>query len=451
MKKTLLTACSLLSFGLFAQPGQSPNNSFEDWGISEEFQTLLDWQTNTGEGEGLISRDTNATEGMYSTYLQTQDVNTVATAAFIGYIDANGNSIAYTSQVDSFYLDVQYDMMPGDTASIAIIQTVNGNPQPIVSGALLAGSQTTWGTLAIPMVSPSQDSIAIYITTENLFTGEDPITGSWLRVDNARFIHSSATPAPLDNFSFENWDIVEVIEPEFFSTSNVLLQANGFDANVEEQTTGANDGTSFARLTTLDLLFFQIPGVVTNGSIDDQFNISNGAPYVAQPDSLVGYYKGTIATDDTASISVTFFQNGSILDDTVLIITQSASAWTKYTFEFDLPTDPDSMSFLAISGFAGGSVLDIDDFTFYGGDLGLEDAAELEFTMYPNPSSDILTVKAADRINEIVIYNLAGAEVDRLKANNNFKVLSIAHLPAGTYLMEVHSGNAKSTQTLIKQ
>lgn len=439
-----------MSFGLFAQPGQGQNNSFEDWGVSEVYETLLDWQTNAGEGEGIISRDSSGSEGDFSVKLTTQDVNTVPTSGFLGYMTPDGYAIAYSSSVDSFYIDVQYDLVMGDTATIAVAQIVNGNPQPIFSLALLAGTQTTWATVAIPMVSPSQDSILIYAATENLVSGADPMVGSWLKVDNARFVHSTQTPAALNNFSFENWDVEEVIEPEFHSTSNALLQSNGFAPNVEEQTNGAFDGDSYARLATLDLIFFQIPGVLTNGSIDAQFNISQGVAYTAQPDSMVGHYKATIPVGDTAYISVQFFQAGQVLDEQTLVITQSASDWTPYTFNFNLPSDPDSMMFLAISGNSGGCELDLDQYTFYGGDLGIE-KQEIAFGMYPNPTTDFLTVRSESRLDEVIIYSMTGAEVGRYATSHKVKVISVVDLPAGTYLVEARSGNMTSTQTLIKK
>ena len=451
MKKVLLISLSLLTFGAFAQPGQYPNASFENWSASQTFETLEDWTTNNAQDPALASRSTDAFDQTYSVKLTTVDIGGDPTAGFVAYGNFTPDfaPIAYTSQVDSFVVYLKYNMVAGDTGTVAVVQTVNGNPQPIFNIAQLSGSQSTWTRLAIPMISPSQDSIQIFVSTENVVSGSTPIVGSEILVDKAFFTHASVTPQALPNASFENWTIEEVIEPDFFETTNRLLQANDFEPNVIE-VSGAQAGNSAAELSVLDLLFFQIPGILTNGSIDGQGNISNGTAYAAQPDSMTGYYMATLgAADDTCMIQVTFTENGNILDQQTFLITDGAFSWTKFTLNFDLPIDPDSMLIVAITGTAGGTSMTIDNFEFHGEDLGVEEAKDLTFSMYPNPAADFITVSSESVISEIKIVDLAGKVVLETKPNTTVKMISVSSLPSGVYLVELKSGKSVTTEKLI--
>ena len=59
--------------------------------------------------------------------------------------------------------------MPNDTGTVAVVQVVNGNPQPIFNAIQITSSQATWLRVAIDMISPGQDSIQIAISTENFY------------------------------------------------------------------------------------------------------------------------------------------------------------------------------------------------------------------------------------------------------------------------------------------
>jgi hypothetical protein len=453
MKKTLLISLSLITFGAFAQPGQAQNSNFENWSASQTYQTLEDWTTNNAQDPALATRSTDASNQTYSVKLQTVDIQGEATAGFVAYGNFNPNfgPTSYTSQVDSFVVDLKCNLMVGDTGTVAVIQFVNGNPQPIPNFVRVSGSQSSWTRVAFPLLSPSQDSIQIIISTDDLVMGTPSIVGSEMYVDNAFFKHATVTPAALPNNSFENWQIEEVIEPDFFNTTNALLQANDFEPNVIE-VGSAQSGNSAAELSVLDLTFFQIPGIVTNGTIDGQGNISNGVAYAAQPDSMTGYFMANLgAPDDTCIIVVAFTENGNVIDQQQLLITEDVFSWTKFSLNFDLPIDPDSMLIVAITGEAGGTILTIDNFEFHGEDLGIEESKDLTISLYPNPAKDFITISSKSVIREVNIVDLAGNVVKTANANSTIKMINVSSLPAGVYLVEMTSGNTSKTEKLIIQ
>ena len=68
--------------------------------------------------------------------------------------------------------------------------------------------------------------------------------------------------------------------------------------------------------------------------------------------------------------------------------------------------------------------------------------------VYPNPATDVVTVEAAEAIEAVEIYNLAGAVTRAAAAiDGNSATLSVEALPAGTYILKVN----KEAVKLIKK
>lgn len=90
----------------------------------------------------------------------------------------------------------------------------------------------------------------------------------------------------------------------------------------------------------------------------------------------------------------------------------------------------------------GASALDISE-------VGVKDNS---FTMYPNPTEDILFVKTKDgfEVSELKIYELSGKVVVQKSSATNS--ISIKHLPAGTYSIVVKDklGNTYSKKIIKK-
>ena len=132
---------------------------------------------------------------------------------------------------------------------------------------------------------------------------------------------------------------------------------------------------------------FTVPGVITNSEFTGQ-GFSNGQPYIARPATMTGWYKAEVATDDTCTIVVEFFETGTVIEEQTVEITATASAWTQFTMTFNVPVNPDTMRIQCTSGDVEGTIFTVDNFQFAGGDLGTDEANNLTFTAYPNPSTD---------------------------------------------------------------
>lgn len=76
----------------------------------------------------------------------------------------------------------------------------------------------------------------------------------------------------------------------------------------------------------------------------------------------------------------------------------------------------------------------------YGSAVALIDPALV--AVYPNPAHERFTIQSNSvEINEIVIFNLMGKEVLHTEAINNHRTINVSQLPAGLYLLKIHSEN----------
>ena len=76
----------------------------------------------------------------------------------------------------------------------------------------------------------------------------------------------------------------------------------------------------------------------------------------------------------------------------------------------------------------------------YGSAIALIDPALV--AVYPNPAHEQFTVQSNSvEINEIAIFDLTGREVLRTEAWDNHCTINVSQLPAGLYLLKIHSEN----------
>ena len=72
------------------------------------------------------------------------------------------------------------------------------------------------------------------------------------------------------------------------------------------------------------------------------------------------------------------------------------------------------------------------------------------FSYYPNPVNDILTLSYSNVISEVVVYNLLGQQVASVKPNATQTQVDLSALTAGTYMVKVTSEEVTKTVKVIK-
>lgn len=76
----------------------------------------------------------------------------------------------------------------------------------------------------------------------------------------------------------------------------------------------------------------------------------------------------------------------------------------------------------------------------------VEEIAKGSYSIYPNPSSNLLTVKSDEILESIRIMNYLGMEM--LKTNET--VIDISNLAAGFYFIEIKAGNKQAVDKIVK-
>jgi hypothetical protein len=85
-----------------------------------------------------------------------------------------------------------------------------------------------------------------------------------------------------------------------------------------------------------------------------------------------------------------------------------------------------------------------------GGTVGYSDNALEGFAYYPNPTSDVLSLKSVNSIDSVAIFNLLGQRVLDTKVGATTSDISLSGLTAGTYIMKVTVAGQTGTYKVLK-
>ena len=84
-------------------------------------------------------------------------------------------------------------------------------------------------------------------------------------------------------------------------------------------------------------------------------------------------------------------------------------------------------------------------------ELGTEDFNNLNFSYYPNPTSDILNIKYSGIITEVSVTNLLGQAIFTKNTNSTEVLIDLSSLPTATYLVKVTSDGKSKIVKVIKR
>jgi len=85
--------------------------------------------------------------------------------------------------------------------------------------------------------------------------------------------------------------------------------------------------------------------------------------------------------------------------------------------------------------------------------LGIQDQTKADFSYYPNPVKDRLTVNAGKNMTSVSVYNLLGQHVKSQKMNANNATIDMQSLPSGIYIVKLllENENIEKTFKVIKE
>ncbi|MFZ6051831.1 lamin tail domain-containing protein [Halocola ammonii] len=179
------------------------------------------------------------------------------------------------------------------------------------------------------------------------------------------------------------------------------------------------DGTPFNTAFVVESITVQGEGGAT--SIDTQGGTLQMEAMV-MPD---------FADDQSVTWSVTSGENVASISDSGLL-----TAMEDGTVEVTATANDDS----GITGSA--------EITVTNQSIGIEENAQVELSVYPNPAQNFITVKASENVNFIQVINLRGKTV--LEAPVAGEKVDVSKLQEGVYLLKAFSNGNVSTSRFIK-
>ena len=128
----------------------------------------------------------------------------------------------------------------------------------------------------------------------------------------------------------------------------------------------------------------------------------------------------------------------------------TGTGWTEITLDNYTAT-----SKFAIYGESTTSAEDVDffvdNFSITSTSLGLEDVnTSSNFTYFPNPVNNVLSIKAQASIDSITVYNMLGQTVVRSTPNTTTTAVDMSGLQTGAYFVQVAINNSIETVRVIK-
>ncbi|WP_196888974.1 T9SS type A sorting domain-containing protein [Aureivirga sp. CE67] len=83
--------------------------------------------------------------------------------------------------------------------------------------------------------------------------------------------------------------------------------------------------------------------------------------------------------------------------------------------------------------------------------LGVNDEIKTEYTLFPNPVYDNLSIQSDDNIDHIKIFDIVGKLILNKKVKNKTINISTSDYSSGIYLLEMFNGNKKTSLKFIKK
>ena len=94
----------------------------------------------------------------------------------------------------------------------------------------------------------------------------------------------------------------------------------------------------------------------------------------------------------------------------------------------------------------------IDDFRVASfASLGIEEASMAQFTYFPNPVNDVLTIKAQKTVEDVTVFNMLGQVVKRQTPYTMDCTVDLSAMQSGAYFVQVSIGNTVETVRVLKK
>ena len=437
MKKFATLLSLMIVFTTNAQFGQIENGGFENWTNTPLFYTPLDWNSsNLDYGIETVSKSPDAQEGLSSVILKTiiKDLDTITGYVYHGSDDTG---IDYTDNFETVSIQFKSNLTQDDTLYMILTRFDQfDNQLELQIRPVGYGINNNWTQSIVTVGNQSQSKIGIAFTI-----GKEPglnflpSPNSTVQIDNIQLYSGNTEQTPIPNYSFENWEEITYQNPENWYSYNQLLTV--YDLENITKTTDANSGSFAVKMTTIDIEGDATPGLIANGPLNYSTFGFKPIPYNASPTTISGAYKYSPNGNDNGEMYIQFFKLGNVIGGHVETFMNQTN-YTSFSSNIILVGTPDSMSIIASSGNNVGSVLMLDDLSFSGNNVGIEEFSNMEINIYPNPAKNKVMIKSNNVFNYKII-DLSGKIVMSGDNNKSAIEVDIDHLNSGAYFIKINN------------
>ena len=244
--------------------------------------------------------------------------------------------------------------------------------------------------------------------TGNLVEGENTITvtaAEFARV--VKFQFSGTGTIEFDSFSHNGVALYPVEEEEFECEETIIGESN-----------------LFVSQNVAALPFYLTAAVKAEGNMNTDHSFEMNITCLPAGGATYKIYKTNASGNDIecceAALSLGVFKK-----------TVAAVAWDR-NLRFQFSTGNIGFSSLSVNG---------------SNVLGLEDVNSSVFSIYPNPATDLISIRGVENIKSIKVYSILGS-LEKEVFNTN--QIDISELSSGIHLIKVDNGTV-SIKKIIKQ
>lgn len=268
------------------------------------------------------------------------------------------------------------------------------------------------------------------------------------------FLYSACSAQSITNGGFENWNQNQGYDAALgWFTINHLTQ-QGIPAT-SAPTTDAAHGNSALLLETKTYSGGSVLGYTAVG---DQQSFLLGTFFTSQPGYLNFYYKAFPQAGDSAWVHLelrTGF-SGQVVGEIDWYESDTVSEYKFVSIPIDYKSAMQTTfldlifrsSYNDTFGITG-SKLYVDSVFFTDQSVvSIDENRKTEIEVYPNPTSNVLSIKLSDEIGELSMMSINGQHVIQKKINSNEVQLQVGHLPRGIYILHIQNKSGLVTKKI---
>ena len=459
MRNILLSLITFITItGINAQNGQIQNGGFENWYNDSLFNYTTSWNCSNSEqyyGEATVFKSTDAYTGSYSAELISTNIgsssDTITGYVYHGINNPNGDfgGIPYTDVFNEIQYHYKSNLGIGDTLYVLVVRFAVGTILDINILPAAIGNHSGWTQGSVMIPSGVQNQLFVGFFLSDPVNGYTSGPGAWAKIDNVKMLNAGAFVTDLPDQGFEMWDAETIQAATGWSTLNKYLVTSGVQNSI--QTIDSHSGNFAIQLSTIQIPqnTDTIPGIISLGEIDlsNEQNPFLASPYNFIPTNFSGAFKYSSSNSDQGSIQIYFFQQGIPIGSHIETFNSSA-AYSTFSSPLSIFGTPDSIIFIAFSGNNPGSILTLDDLSFSGGSISLNEFEKLAVSIYPNPAHEIVMIKS-DGEYDYQLIDLRGNIIRSEKNVQGINSINISDIKAGSYLIRLSNTNSTLVETLV--